>query len=314
MKLLFLLLYCGTLCFLPFAPSPAHSQDFNADNLLRFAESLFREGDYLNAVHEYKRYRFLYPDTDDSAFVQLHIAASYQNLGQLSAAIEAYQALMETYPDSRFVERARSNIAQCQLLQGDDGAAIASLRQFLSEYPESNLAPRAQFIIATIYMDEKDWASAAREWQQVQIRYPETSFGEMSDRLAPMVQYGESLPRRSPTLAGVLSTVVPGLGQTYSGRFSDGFYSLLVVGATAGGTAYYIDKERYGVAIPVGIVSLFFYLGNIYSSVQAAKVFNQQQISHFLDGLRTQIYESNLFGALNQPPTAIPLVLWQSRF
>ena len=310
----FLLSYGYPLCFFLITSLPVHAQNFNADNLLGFAQSLFREGDYLNAAHEYQRYLFLYPDSSQADFVQLHIAAAYQNAGRLEAAIEAYQSLIQNYPRSPFIERARSNIAQCQLLSGNQATSITSLRQFLSDYPESELAPRAQFIIATIYMDEKSWTAATREWEQVQIKYPQTFFAEMSNQLIRMVQRVESLPHRSPIAAGMLSTLLPGLGQVYSGRYSAGLYSLLMVGATAAGTAYYTNQERYEVAIPLGIIGLFFYLSNVYDSLQAAKVFNQQHENQFRDQLRRQISESNLFSASDQPPPGIALVFLDTRF
>ena len=293
---------------------PVHSQNFNADNLLGFAQSLFREGDYLNAVHEYQRYLFLYPGTVEADFVQLHIAAAYQNMGRLDAAIEAYQSLIQNHPQSPFIERARSNIAQCQLLSGNQATSITSLRQFLSDYPESELAPRAQFIIGTIYMDKKDWTAAAREWQQVQTKYSQTPFAEMSDQLIRMARQAESLPLRSPSTAGLLSTFLPGLGQIYSGRYSDGVYSLFVVGATAAGTAHYIDQERYEVAIPVGIIGLFFYVNSIYDSLRLAKVFNHQHEEQLRDTLRKRISKSDLFSTSDVPPADIALVFLATRF
>ena len=310
----FLFLCWCFFCFSLLLSSPVHSQSFNADNLLGFAQSLFREGDYLNAVHEYQRYLFLYPETSQADFVQLHIAAAYQNVGRLDAAIEAYESLIQNYPQSPFIARAQSNIAQCQLLAGDQATSITSLRQFLSDYPESELAPRAQFIIATIYMDRKDWAAAVQEWQQVRTQYSQTPFAEMSDQLIRMAQQTELLPRRSPSVAGLLSTFLPGLGQMYSGRYSAGVYSLLAVGTTAAGTAYYIDQERYEVAIPLGIIGLFFYLSNIYDSLQSAKIFNQQGENQFRDRLRKQISESDLFNASNQPPPGLALVFLDTRF
>ena len=309
------LLLCWCSCYLSLSASfPAHSQNFNADRLLGFAQSLFREGDYLNAAHEYQRYLFLYPDTTQGDFVQLHIAAAYQNAGRLDAAIEAYESLIHNYPQSPFIERARSNIAQCQLLSGNQTTSIASLRQFLSDYPESELAPRAQFIVATIYMDEKDWTAAGREWQQVRTKYSQTPFAEMSDQLIHIAQQAESLPRRSPVTAGLLSTLLPGLGQIYSGRYSAGAYSLLVVGATAAGTAYYADQERYEVAIPLGIIGLFFYISNVYDSLQSAKVFNQQHENQLRDRLRERISESNLFSASDGPHSDMALVFLDARF
>ena len=293
---------------------PVHSQNFNADKLLGFAQSLFREGDYLNAVHEYQRYLYLYPGTAQADFVQLHIAAAYQNIGKLDAAIEAYQSLIQNYPQSPFIARAQSNVAQCQLLGGNQATSITSLRQFLSDYPESGLAPRAQFIIATIYMDQKDWTAAAQEWQQVQTKYSQTPFAEMSDQLIRIAQQAESLPRRSPSTAGLLSTFLPGLGQIYSGHYSEGMSSLLVVGATAAGTAYYIDQERYEVAIPVGIIGLFFYVSGIYDSFQYAKAFNHQHENQLRDRLRKRISDSDLFSASDAPPTDMALVFLATRF
>ncbi len=314
MKLAYLFLFFCCLCFFFCLSFSIHAQNFNADNLLGFAQSLFREGDYLNAVHEYQRYLFLYPGTAQADFVQLHIAAAYQNMGRLDAAIEAYQSLIQNYPQSPFIERARSNIAQCQLLGGDQATSITSLRQFLSDYPESDLAPRAQFIIGTIYMDKKDWTDAAREWQQVRTKYSQTPFAEMSDQLIRMARHAESLPRRSPSTASLLSTFLPGLGQIYSGRYSSGVYSLLIVSATAAGATYYIDQERYEVAIPVGIIGLFFYISSIYDSWRYAKAFNHQHEDQLRARLRKRISESDLFSASDPPPIDRTLVFFATRF
>ena len=306
--------YFGFSCLLLSVLPTAYSQSFETEQLLRFADSLFQEGDYLNAAHEYRRYLFLHPDADNRDLVQFSLAAAYQNAGKLREAIETYQKLINTYPQSSLIPKTQSNIAQCQLLQGDKSTAIASLQQFQSDYPKGDLAPRAQFTIAMIHMENKEWEAASRAWQQVSIKYPQTPFAEMSSRLAHTVQHGTSLPRRSLAIAGLFSAVIPGLGQTYSGRFSDGLQSLIVVGGLAAGTAYYIDQEQYEVAIPVGIVGLFFYAGNIFGSVQLAKIFNRQQEDNFLDGLRGQIQTSNFFGALSPRSTDVPLVRWQSRF
>ena len=307
------LLYVLSFCFFPVILPTAHSQECDNRDLLDFADSLFQEGDYLNAAHEYRRYFFLYPQTEGSDSVQFRLAASYQNAGKLETAIQTYQSLIDTHPHSRLIERTQSNIAQCQLLQGKKDAAITSLQQFLSEHPESDLAPRAQFMIATVHMDSTNWEGASKAWEQVIIKHPNTPFAEMSDRLMRMVRSRNLMPRRSPFFTGLLSTAIPGLGQAYSTRFSDGLQSLIVVGVTGTGAAFYIDRERYGIAIPVGLLGLFFYVGNIYGGIQAAKIFNRQQEDNFLEDVRTQIYESDLFGASQPPSTDISLVFWRTR-
>ena len=285
-----------SFCLLPFF-SPLTYSHFDAEKLLEFADSLFQEEDYPNAIHEYQRYLFLYPNGDRNDLVQFRIAAAHQNTNQLQVAIESYRKLIAIYPMSPLTERAKSNVAQCQLLQGKETAAISSLRQFISDSPNSELAPRAQFIIGMVHMENRDWQSAAQEWKQVSISYAQTPFGSMSDRLSRIVQHGESLPHRSPLTAGLLSSFVPGLGQTYSNRSSDGLRALLAVGAVVGGTIYYVNEERHRIAIPLVAIGFTLHLRNIYSAVQSAKTFNRQQEITFLNKLRTQIHETNLFGA-----------------
>lgn len=298
------------LVFLPIA----YSQEFNKSELLDFADSLFREEDYLSAVHEYRRYLFLFPTEDDSDFVQFRLAACYQNAGRLASAIQAYQLLIDTYPNSALMQRARSNIAQCQLLDGKKEVAIRSLQQFLSEYPKSDLAPRAQFMIATVQMEDKDWEKASKTWEQISVKYPNTRFAEASDRLTRMVRSSKLMPKRSPTFSGLLSAVIPGLGQAYSGRFLDGLQSLTVVGTIGAGTAYYINQEQSEVAIPVGLLGLFFYAGNVYGGVQAAKTFNNRQEDKFLDGLRDEIFESGLFSMSRSQISDVSLVFLRAHF
>lgn len=306
-------LFPVVILFFAWLPT-AHSQEFNKSDLLDFADSLFSEEDYLNAAHEYRRYLFLFPGEENSDFVQFRLAASYQNAGRLASAMQAYQHLIDNYPHSPLMQRAQSNIAQCQLLEGNKEVAIRSLQQFLSAYPESDLAPRAQFMIATVQMEGKDWEKASKTWEKIAVKYPDTRFAEASNRLIRMVRSSKLMPQRSPTFSGLLSAVIPGLGQAYSGRFLDGLQSLTVIGTIGAGTAYYINREQYEVAIPAGLLGLFFYGGNVYGGVQAAKTFNSRQEDKFLDGLRDEIHKSGLFGMSRTRSTDISLVLLRARF
>lgn len=279
-----------------------------------FADSLFEETDYLNAAYEYKRLLFLHPDTPRIDFIAFRVAASYQNAGRLENAIGAYQLLIDTYPKSILVERAKNNIAQCRVLLGDSEQGLASLKRFLSEHKGSSLAPRAQFTIGMLLMDKGEWAEASRAWSDVYSTYPESSFAKVSERLARTLKNADALPKRSPAIAGVLSALVPGSGQVYSGRMADGLYTfvgMIVLGTTG---FYYADQERYEIAIPVGMLSMFFYGNGIYQSIQSAQVFNAQRHAQFRNRLQQEIRSSGLFGAISPLKDGRELVVWQYRF
>ena len=279
-----------------------------------FADSLFQEGDYLNAAHEYKRILLLHPDTAHIDFIAFRVAASYQNAGRLERAIRAYQFLIDTYPDSRLIERSTNNIAQCHILLGNKERGIASLENFLSKYKDSDLAPLAQFTIGMLFMEKNEWAEARRVWNDVSLAYPESRFAEVSMRLADIVENGDILPRRSPTVAGVLSALVPGSGQVYSGKRIDGFYTFMSVAVLGSASVYYTRAERYEVAIPVAALGLLLYRNNIYQGIRAAKTFNLQHEGRFRNQIQQEIRDSGLFGALSTPTDNVKLTLWSARF
>lgn len=279
-----------------------------------FADSLFREGDYLNAAHEYKRILILHPNISHIDFIAFRVAASYQNGGQLDKAINAYQFLIETYPDSRLVARSTNNIAQCHILLDDKVEGIASLENFLSKHKKSDLAPRAHFTIGMLHIDKNEWAQADEIWNKVSLAYPDSPFAEVSARLAGIVEDVDILPRRSPTVAGVLSALIPGTGQVYSGRSVDGFYTFMSVAVLGSASVYYTREERYEVAIPVAALGLLLYGNNIYQGIQAAETFNLQHEERFRNQIQQEIRDSGLFGAIQLPKATVKLALWEHRF
>jgi hypothetical protein len=69
------------------------------------------------------------------------------------------------------------------------------------------------------------------------------------------------------------------MGKVYSGRWKDGLVSLLFVGAT-GFQAYRGFSQKGSESIYgwiMGSLSVGFYIGNIFGSVKAAKIYNTNQ-------------------------------------
>lgn len=298
----------STLIFLCVLSMPSSAQ------VSDFADSLFQEGDYLNAAHEYKRILILHPDFPRIDFIAFRVAASYQNAGQLEKAIRAYQYLIDTYPNSSLVERGTNNIAQCHILLGDRERGISSLENFLTKYKRSDLAPLAHFTIGMLHIDKSEWGEAGRIWNDVSSTYPDSPFAKASVRLARIVKSGETLPRRSSTVAGVLSALVPGSGQVYSGKTVDGLYAFMSVAVLGSASVYYTSKERYEIAVPVAVLGVFFYGNSIYQSIQAAQAFNQQHEVRFRNHIQQEIRGSGLFGTAPSLKDNVKLVLWRSGF
>jgi hypothetical protein len=117
---------------------------------------------------------------------------------------------------------------------------------------------------------------------------------------------GRRLARRSRALSSLLSAVMPGSGQLYSGRAGDALYSFATVGALAGATAWFaLNPERDPDRVKLGIfgaLALLFHAGNIYGANIAAR--------DFTDLARRRYAEraDELFGTFDLVPDYTPLL------
>jgi hypothetical protein len=96
--------------------------------------------------------------------------------------------------------------------------------------------------------------------------------------LAQALTDWQESPRKSPFVAGALSTFLPGAGKAYAGRWKDGLVSLLFVGANA--YSSYRGFSNGGIRSPYGWLfgglTAGFYLGGIYGSQKAARIYNHE--------------------------------------
>ena len=96
---------------------------------------------------------------------------------------------------------------------------------------------------------------------------------------------GEKVPGRSGFLAALMSAVLPGAGQMYSGRFWDGFRALTVNGLLIFSTYKLVEDEHYAGAYLLSGITLPFYVGNIMGARVAAQDYTTRKRSDFIDSL-----------------------------
>jgi hypothetical protein len=96
------------------------------------------------------------------------------------------------------------------------------------------------------------------------------------------------LPQRSPTMARILSTVLPGAGQIYTGNTLDGLIGLGLHGAMIAGTTGAVLAGLEGAA---GIGAFFtwgFYRTQMSNAEVSARDFNAQAEERFIGQLAAQ--------------------------
>ena len=230
---------------------------------LDFAAHLFAAGDFRRAADEYERVRFSVPDTSVRQFVALMAGESWLRAGLPSRARASFQRA------ARNPHLASYGEARAWFAEGNYDRTRATLYRI----PARELSRNVVALEGWSLFRERRFPEAAATF----ARLPgDTLLGVLS------AFDGSDISRRSRALGTVLSAVLPGTGQVYSGRVADGVYSLLAVAGSGFLTWWFADdpasRDRTRIKVSIfGALTALFYAGNVYGANIAARDYNRLQ-------------------------------------
>ena len=261
---------------------------YSPENILKFADFLYAQGDYLRAVGEYQRYLFLQPEKSEQ--IHYKIAVCYRFGGKTEQAIQGFETLLRMSPQSQYASRAYYQIGATYFLMDQFDQAAGFLREALPRITDTQQHAEAQQLIGLSYLMQKQWSEAGEVFKALQ----ESDVISVGGKAAVYHNYAEAgarLPTRSPLLAGVFSTIVPGSGRLYTGRLGDALTTFFTVGLT--GWQAYDGFRRDGLSSvkgwTLGTLCGIFYVGNIYGSIISARIYNQHATDEFLATLSVEL-------------------------
>jgi tetratricopeptide (TPR) repeat protein len=244
----------------------------DSGSALTFAETLYQERKYYSAITEYKRYIFHYPEADEVNFARLRIGLAYKQgkrwdnarvwLGEARGAelLSAQLAIAEIY------------LAQRQLVMAEYVFA-----QLLGQIHSNSERARVRFERAKIYLNAFEFEKAMEEFEEIGTVYSETLEGRKARLFARKIAVNQVIPYRSPRVAKVLSSILPGGGQIYAGQIKDGFNAALLNALLGFMTFRAIHTKSYLTGTWLGLmVWPRYYLGNVNNAGKAAMSFNRR--------------------------------------
>ncbi|MDH3976132.1 MAG: tetratricopeptide repeat protein [Deltaproteobacteria bacterium] len=280
-----------TITFVPASFAAASAQD-----IASFADSLFEEEDYYRAITEYKRLIHLYPETDLAKEAGLKVAIAYMEGKRFRAALSALEKFRRSYGDDPLSREAL-------FLKGEAWFAAGNYEEALRVF---KLAGKEAALLREknrAYAGEGRALMKMGRWKEASATFE--AMGEVEQgrylRLSRELEKGETLPGKSPSLAGTLSAIIPGAGQLYVGRKRDALVSFLLNGAFIAGAAEAFRKGEDAI----GGILLFFeagwYAGNIYSAAGGAHKYNKKARNDFVYSMERKYSfgaddKGNLFG------------------
>jgi hypothetical protein len=236
---------------------------FDAGNSYSYGLYLFSAKEYKQAYYEFERAMFLSENPDDS--LKCYLVRSLRLSGQPE---KAEKLIVKLFPDTIFTNSYAEN-EYFRILVSTGNTQL--LRTVLPKYKFLD-KPSIQSYTVTLEILSGNYKAAAGLLEG-------SNFIGINSPLRQISSEASNMRLKSPALAGWLSFVLPGLGQTYAGNYKDGIFSLLFTGSSAWQSYRGFHQNGissfYGWAF--GGMAAGFYTASIYGAIKAANKRNHQQ-------------------------------------
>ncbi|RKU30821.1 hypothetical protein C6497_03865 [Candidatus Poribacteria bacterium] len=273
-------------------PSTANTEDtpdyYSPENVLKFANYLYEQGDYLRAVNEYQRY--LYYQPKDSNQIQYRIALCYRLGGKPELAIQIFRSFLGKSDDHELISNSYYQIGASYFLMENYEKTVSYFSTFLQHIRDNRLRAESHQLIGLSLLKQKEWLEAEKSFKLL-LNSDIVEVSKIAEVYHEFALGGRQLPTRSPLFAGFFSTILPGAGRVYTGRIGDALNSVFIIGIS--GWQAYDGFQRDGLSSikgwTLGTICGIFYVGNIYGSVVSARVFNDRIADEYLTTLYIEL-------------------------
>ena len=254
------------------------------DQTLDFANHLFDTGDYYRAITEYQRYKFISPNSEQSAFIDLKIALAYLEGKEYDTAFHALDTII-SQQDNSYSEIARLRLAG-GLYEAEQYNNAITIMTPAKQTDENR--PEINIFLGLCQLNNGNPQQARSYFTAHQSDRWITP-----DLLDACNEY-ENLNQKKKWLAGTLSAIIPGSGQLYVKRPHDAAWAFLLNTVFLSATYYAFENDETVAGIFAASLEAVWYTGNIYNAANGAKKYNQHQHDIFIKQLEDEtIYDQD---------------------
>lgn len=264
------------LLLLVFYPIHFYSQS-ELELQFQYAGSLYENENYFDAVTEFKRVLFFDDKKEFQFSANFYIADSYKSGGMFSEAIRYFtlaELASQTIDDVYIckIENIKLNI-----LRRTTERANRLIDELLSDERFTNKTKELYYWKGWSYIFSDKWEEASNEFSKIKPDHELSSFSQAIYDSLYDVQF-----------AKVLSYIIPGAGQFYTGEYLSGILSLGWNALWGYLTINAFTEERvFDGLVVANFLWLRFYNGNLYNAEKFAREKNRKITNRALDYLQS---------------------------
>ncbi len=225
-----------------------------------YSVSLFRQEKYFDAVTELERLNFFDKGKKYAYESNLLIGKSYKEGGKFSDALKYFKLAEINAADDSDLFKAKIYAVRLNILRRTTGHARRLLDQLQEDERFKEKADEIIYWRGWSYIFGDEWENAAEQFS-----------GIKNDSLQKLCQ-DVSSDKYNVTTAKILSYIIPGAGQFYTGHYFSGFLSLGWNVLWGYLTVKAFNSERIFDGLVTGnFLWLRFYAGNLQNAEKFAK-------------------------------------------
>ncbi len=228
---------------------------------VEFADNLFHQKLYYDAITEYKRLLFFDSSRKFGFYGNMKIAQSYKGGAKFDEAINYFKkAELSTFDQNEKFE-AGIEIIKINILRGTTQRSLDLIEEMSINFNEKEKLKTLDYWKAWTYMFANKWEIAF----QIFNIYPE--FAELSNHCKNVID-----EKYSVNFAKLLSYILPGAGQFYTGEYLSGTMSLAwnILFGYLTINSFFEERVFDGFAIG-SLLWIRFYRGNFQNAERFAE-------------------------------------------
>jgi len=223
-----------------------------------YADNLFNSGQLFDAITEYKRLQFFDIEGQYGYYTNIQIGEAYKGGGRFDDAVTYFANAERTASNDSLRFDAAINVIRVNILRRTNDNAHQLLDKLEKDMRYNDRMNEINYWRGWNYIFEDKWLVASIVFEKIDKNHPLALISKQTDK-----------NKYSVNFAKVISYILPGFGQFYTGNYLSGLMSIGWVGLTGYWTLNSFVEERVFDGLVVGnLLFLRFYRGNYQNAEQ----------------------------------------------
>jgi len=247
-------------------------------NQFEHANLLFRNNNYFDAITEYKRLLFFPSDNNHAFDANYKIGLCYKAGAKFDDAIKYFSIAERNAETTEKIFLTKVESIRCNILRKTSERALQLCKELELEPRFSPKRNEIYFWRGWAYMFADDWESASDAFSEI----------DANNELKKLCD-GVEEEKVSVTFAKVISYILPGAGQVYSGEILTGLMSFcwnLLAGYLTVNS--FIAERAFDGVVTAELLWLRFYRGNVQNAEKFAEQKNSEVANRALRYLQNE--------------------------